>query len=112
LVLLLYHAFEEVIAEKVRALAQRARPRDLYDVVHFFRNRDLISNTQLVFNTLQKKCSYKGIETPKFKHIEEHEKLEELEYERDNWDKKLFFSQECETMDAADINSSGLVQRL
>ena len=72
------YAFEEIVAEKVRALAQRARPRDLYDVVHFFRNRNLISNTQLVFNTLQKKCSYKGIETPTFKHIEEHEKLEEL----------------------------------
>jgi len=28
------YAFEEVIAEKIRALAQRARPRDLYDVIH------------------------------------------------------------------------------
>ena len=73
------YAFEEVVAEKVRALAQRARPRDLYDVVHFFRNRDLIDNPQLVFNTLEKKCSYKNIETPTFKHIEGHEKLEELE---------------------------------
>ena len=73
------YAFEEVVAEKVRALAQRARPRDLYDVVHFFRNRDLIQNPQLVFNTLEKKCSYKNIETPTFKHIEHHEKLEELE---------------------------------
>lgn len=73
------YAFEEVIAEKVRALAQRARPRDLYDVVHFFRNRNLISNPQLVFNTLEKKCSYKSIDTPTYQHIEKHEKLEELE---------------------------------
>ena len=73
-----------MIAEKVRALAQRIRPRDLYDVVHFFRNRELISNPQLVFNTLQKKCSYKKIETPNFGHIEEHEKLEELEPQWEN----------------------------
>lgn len=73
------YAFEEVIAEKIRALAQRLRPRDLYDVIHFFRNRDLITNPQLVFNTLQKKCSYKKITVPTFLHIKEHEKLEELE---------------------------------
>ena len=53
------YAFEEVIAEKIRALAQRARPRDLYDVIHFFRNRQLISNFDLVYNILQKKCSFK-----------------------------------------------------
>lgn len=73
------YAFEEIIAEKIRALAQRARPRDLYDVIHFFRNRAMISSPTLVYNVLQKKCSYKKIETPTFKHIEEHEKLEELE---------------------------------
>ena len=73
------YAFEEIIAEKIRALAQRARPRDLYDVVHFFRNRDMIASPTLVYNVLQKKCSYKKMETPTFKHIENHEKLEELE---------------------------------
>ncbi len=41
------YAFEEVVAEKVRALAQRIRPRDLYDVVHFFRNREMITNPQI-----------------------------------------------------------------
>ncbi len=73
------YAFEEIVAEKIRALAQRARPRDLYDVIHFFRNRKLIENPTLVYNVLQKKCSYKKIETPTFQHIEEHEKLDELE---------------------------------
>lgn len=73
------YAFEEIIAEKIRALAQRARPRDLYDVVHFFRNRDMIDNPTLVYNVLQKKCSYKKMVVPTFKHIEEHEKLDELE---------------------------------
>ncbi len=73
------YAFEEIVAEKIRALAQRARPRDLYDVVHFFRNRQMIDNPTLVYNVLQKKCSYKKIETPTYQHIEEHEKLDELE---------------------------------
>lgn len=73
------YAFEEVVAEKIRALAQRARPRDLYDVIHFFRNRDLISKPQLVFNILKKKCHYTKIEVPTYEHIQRHEKLEELE---------------------------------
>lgn len=73
------YAFEEVVAEKIRALAQRARPRDLYDVIHFFRNREMIENPTLVYNVLQKKCSHKKIEIPTFLHIEEHEKLDELE---------------------------------
>lgn len=73
------YAFEELVAEKIRALAQRARPRDLYDVVHFFRNRALIENPALVYNILQKKCSYKQIAIPTFQHIEEHEKVDELE---------------------------------
>jgi predicted nucleotidyltransferase component of viral defense system len=53
------YAFEEIVAEKIRALAQRARPRDVYDVVHFFRNRQMINNPTLVYNVLQKKCNYK-----------------------------------------------------
>ena len=73
------YAFEEVIAEKIRALGERARPRDLYDVVHFFRNRGMIENTQLVYNVLKKKCSYKKINVPTFESIKNHEKLEELD---------------------------------
>ncbi len=78
------YAFEEIVAEKIRALAQRARPRDLYDVVHFFRNRQMIDNPTLVYNVLQKKCSYKKIQIPTFQHIEEHEKLDELEPQWEN----------------------------
>ena len=80
------YAFEEVVAEKVRALAQRIRPRDVYDVVHFFRNRNMIQNPQLVHNVLIKKCSYKGIDVPTFDALENHEKLEEL---RGQWENML-----------------------
>ncbi len=73
------YAFEEVVAEKVRALSQRARPRDVYDVVHFFRNRDMIKNPQLVHSVLVKKCGYKNIPVPTFELIEKHEKIDELQ---------------------------------
>ena len=78
------YAFEEVIAEKIRALAQRARPRDLYDVIHFFRNREMIENPQLVYNILRKKCSFKYIQVPDFEAIRGHEKIDELESEWKN----------------------------
>lgn len=78
------YAFEEVVAEKIRALGQRARPRDVYDVVHFFRNREMIKNPQLVYNTLQKKCSYKEIPVPTYASIKEHEKIDELDSQWSN----------------------------
>lgn len=73
------YAFEEVVAEKIRALAQRLRPRDVYDVVHFFRNRDMIGNPKLVLSVLDKKCQFKNIGIPTFEDIEQHAKLDELE---------------------------------
>ncbi len=73
------YAFEEVIAEKIRALAERARPCDLYDVIHFFRNRGMIDNKKLVYNVLSKKCGYKKIPVPIYSSIKNHEKLEELD---------------------------------
>jgi len=34
------YSYAEIFAEKVRALAERTRPRDLYDVLHFFRRSE------------------------------------------------------------------------
>lgn len=78
------YAFEEVIAEKIRALAQRIRPRDLYDVVHFFRNREMIKKPELVYNILGQKCAFKEMDIPTFEYIENHEKLDELGPQWDN----------------------------
>ena len=74
----LSYAFEEVVAEKIRALAQRARPRDLYDVVHFYRHRDMIGDPRPVYSVLQKKCAYKEIPVPTYESFQQHEKLDEL----------------------------------
>ena len=62
----LCYPFEEVFAEKMRALAERQRPRDLYDVVHLYRRQDLQPNRAVVRSTLARKCEFKGIPVPTF----------------------------------------------
>jgi len=75
------YAFEEVFAEKTRALIERARPRDLYDVIHLFRNKELLNNKSLLSSTLQKKCAFKMVPVPTFIDIENHTKRAELDSE-------------------------------
>jgi predicted nucleotidyltransferase component of viral defense system len=40
----LSYCYEEIFAEKLRALAERARPRDLYDVIHLYEDRHRLSD--------------------------------------------------------------------
>ncbi len=73
------YCFEEVFAEKIRALAERQRPRDLYDVVHLYRHDELDPDQPLILNTLEKKCTYKEINIPTmatFQNSPEHNELE------------------------------------
>lgn len=58
------YAFEEVFGEKVRALGERARPRDLYDVINLFRNGDFPAAAAAIRSVVQRKCDFKGIEFP------------------------------------------------
>ena len=60
----LSYCFEEVFAEKMRALAERERPRDLYDVVHLYRHDEIRPDSSVVLKTLQDKCAFKGIPVP------------------------------------------------
>lgn len=73
------YSFAEIFAEKIRALAERARPRDLYDVIHLYRHAHEIEKPTIILQTLKKKCDYKNIIIPVFKHIAEHSKYHELE---------------------------------
>jgi predicted nucleotidyltransferase component of viral defense system len=75
------YAFEEVFAEKIRALAERERPRDLYDVINLHRHEELRPNRELIFETLEKKCSFKGIPVPTFQQLEDSPFRAELETE-------------------------------
>lgn len=54
----------ELFGEKLRALAERCRPRDLYDVVHLHRHPDLVGQAPAVAAVLQRKCEHAGIEVP------------------------------------------------
>ena len=58
------YAYEELFAEKVRALAERTRPRDLYDVINLFRHGEFRPAVSAVMDILKRKCAFKGIPVP------------------------------------------------
>lgn len=58
------YAYEELFAEKIRALAERTRPRDLYDVVNLFRHGEFRPAVAAVVDVLRRKCAFKGIPVP------------------------------------------------
>ena len=58
------YSFEEVFAEKLRAMGERARPRDLYDVVNLYWRSDLQEHPQLIRQVLEKKCLSKNVPLP------------------------------------------------
>ncbi len=69
---ILAYAYEEVFAEKIRALAERTRPRDLYDVVNLFRNEDARPAPAVMLDVLRQKCEFKGIGVPSLADLESH----------------------------------------
>lgn len=68
----LTYAYEETFGEKVRALAERTRPRDLYDVINLFRNAESRPSASAVLDVLRQKCAFKGISVPTLGDIYEH----------------------------------------
>jgi predicted nucleotidyltransferase component of viral defense system len=80
------YAFVEVFAEKLRALGQRTRPRDLYDVVNLYRRADLRDDRQLVLEVLKRKCAYKNVPVPTLETVTEAEKTADL---RNDWQAML-----------------------
>ena len=82
----LSYSFEEVFAEKMRALAERQRPRDLYDIVHLYRRRDLQPDRAIVRSTLARKCEFKGIPIPTYAALTNRPERAAIEVE---WDQML-----------------------
>lgn len=78
------YGFEEVFAEKIRALAERLRPRDLYDVIHLYHHNDVNPAHDVLSKTLQQKCDFKGILPPTAKSLAEKPERIELEAEWSN----------------------------
>jgi predicted nucleotidyltransferase component of viral defense system len=58
------YSLHELVAEKTRALYERTRPRDLYDVVYLLENQSAAFDLQKLRNLFQRKCQVKGIEVP------------------------------------------------
>ncbi len=80
------YSFPEIFAEKMRALSERARPRDLYDVVHLYKHATSTENPSEILEALKMKCEYKAIPVPTMESLEKHPKRHEL---RSEWESML-----------------------
>jgi hypothetical protein len=80
----LSYSIAELFGEKLRALAERCRPRDLYDVVHLHRHPDLIGQADPVRHALERKCEHAGIEVPSADTIRSSPFRAEIEEEWEN----------------------------
>ncbi len=78
------YAFEEVFAEKIRAMGERGRPRDLYDIINLFRRRDFQAQPELIRSVLISKCKTKGVSVPTLTSIKNSPYRDELESEWKN----------------------------
>ena len=78
------YSLPELLGEKIRALAERCRPRDLYDVVHTHRHPDLIGRADDVAQILAAKCVHAHIDTPTLATIRSTPFRDEIETEWSN----------------------------
>jgi predicted nucleotidyltransferase component of viral defense system len=72
------YSFDEVFAEKIRAMGQRCRPRDLYDIIKLFWREDLQAEPGHIKKVLQEKCAHKNIAIPTFDAIDNSSQKAEL----------------------------------
>lgn len=71
------YCYIEIFAEKIRALIERLRPRDVYDVVHLYHaKRDL--NVKELLRILIIKCQFKNIEIQNFAELNQRLERQEL----------------------------------
>ena len=80
----LCYSLVELFGEKIRALAQRCRPRDLYDVVHMRRHPDLLDRAPAVLAVLDEKCAHADVTVPDLAAIHSSPYREEIEREWEN----------------------------
>jgi predicted nucleotidyltransferase component of viral defense system len=75
------YSFDEVFAEKIRAMGERSRPRDLYDIINLFWRDDLRSQPNVIWQVLVEKCASKGVPVPTFVALESSPHRAHLENE-------------------------------
>ena len=78
------YSLPELLGEKIRALAERCRPRDLYDVVHTHRHPDLTGRADDVVQVLAAKCAHARTDTPTLATIRSTPFRHEIEAEWSN----------------------------
>lgn len=78
---ILCYPYEEVFAEKIRALSERELPRDLYDVVHLYRHPEMRPDRESILKILREKCQFKKIPIPTFEALKKEPQRTELEQE-------------------------------
>lgn len=81
---ILSYSIVELLAEKMRALAERCRPRDLYDVVNIHRHLDLLEDPMPVMEALIQKCAHAAIAVPDVETLKRSPLREELDLEWKN----------------------------
>ncbi|MCC5830343.1 MAG: nucleotidyl transferase AbiEii/AbiGii toxin family protein [Phycisphaeraceae bacterium] len=69
------YSYAEVFAEKIRALKERTRPRDLYDVIILYRRPESREVADDVKSVLTKKCEFKSITFPSLVDLDEHKEI-------------------------------------
>ena len=75
------YSFDELFAEKLRAMGERSRPRDLYDIINLFRRQDFRPCAELIHSVYVQKCETKGVEVFSFDSIKNSPYRGELETE-------------------------------
>ncbi len=80
------YCIEEIFAEKLRALVERMRPRDLYDVIHLHNDSRIIPNKEKLLSILKQKCHFKQIASPTIELLQSMSQQNEL---RADWNDML-----------------------
>lgn len=78
------YSLEELFAEKIRAMGERCRPRDLYDIVNLFRRQDFRGHGEIIADILAEKCHSKGVDVPSMSALEEDPRRAQLATEWSN----------------------------
>jgi hypothetical protein len=81
------YSLEELLAEKTRALFERTRPRDLYDVVYVINNQGAGIDLARVREHFQGKCRVKGLDPPTMTYLAAH--IRATEELRSEWENML-----------------------
>jgi hypothetical protein len=93
------YSLYEIFAEKLRALVQRTRPRDLYDVVHlgdFFKEKK--ADEKMLREVSKKKFSFRGLIYPDSLHEIPHNIFEET---RADWN--IMLAHQVNDLESIDV---------